>query len=283
MKHEGMAGANMLWLADALAAEGAALARMDISTEEDVALYEQVLRLIGKACPAAARYAGESLETFLQDKMAEKTSGAPKKRHEEDTALLLCSLQELAALLSGTDRQTVVRLIEFVEKWPEPYLWDPTEPVNDGSGTRRPITYKELKQRQQAEVSAFPMAFAFSVRQFEEGMKKLGLSPSEREKVVSIGGGGFIRKDDQEALMEMFRQHKRQRKIAAAADKTGTGYLLEMFRSELANHEYGYTRDPEPALVALGITEQEIAGDKRLCTAYLTARRQEAAWYDEHC
>ncbi len=283
MKHEGMAGANMLWLADALAAEGAALARMDISTEEDVALYEQVLRLIGKACPAAARYAGESLETFLQDKMVEKTSGAPKKRHEEDTALLLCSLQELAALLSGTDRQTVVQLIGFVEKWSEPYLWDPTEPVNDGSGTHRPITYKELKQRQQAEVSAFPMVFAFGTRQFEEGMKKLGLAPSEREKVVGIGGGGFIRKDDQEALMEMFRQHKRQRKIAAAADKTGTGYLLEMFRSELANHEYGYTRDPEPALDALGLTEQEIAGDKRLCTAYLTARRQEAAWYDEHC
>ena len=283
MKHEGMAGANMLWLADALAVEGAALARMDISIEEDVALYEQALRLIGKACPAAARYAGESLKTFLQDKMAEKTSGAPKKRHEEDTALLLRSLLELADLLSGADRQTVVRLIGFAEKWPEPYLWDPTEPVNDGSGTRRPITYKELKQRQQAEVNAFPMAFAFSVRQFEEGMKKLGLSPSEREKVVSIRGGGFIRKDDQEALMEMFRQHKRQRKIAAAADKTGTGYLLEMFRSELANHEYGYTRDPEPALDALGLTEQEIAGDKRLCTAYLTARRQEAAWYDEHC
>ena len=34
---------------------------------------------------------------------------------------------------------------------------------------------------------------------------------------------------------------------------------------------------PEPALDALGLTEQEIAGDKRLCAAYLTARRQEAA------
>lgn len=277
MKHEGMAGANLLWLADALAVDGPALARMDISIEEDVALCEQTLRLIGKACPAATRYAGESLETFLQEKMAEKTSGVPKKRHEDNTALLLCSLLELAALLSGTDRQTVVQLIGFVEKWPEQYLWNPTEPVNDGSEKRRPITYKELKQRQQAEVSAFPMAFAFGARQFEEGMKKLGLEPSEREKIVSIGGGGFIRKDDQEALMEMFRQHKRQRKIAAAADKTGNGYLLEMFRYELANHEYGYTRDPEPALDALGLTEQEIAGDKRLCAAYLTARQQEAA------
>ena len=30
MKHEGMAGANLLWLADALAVDGPALARMDI-------------------------------------------------------------------------------------------------------------------------------------------------------------------------------------------------------------------------------------------------------------
>ena len=58
MKHEGMAGANLLWLADALAVDGPALARMDISIEEDVALCEQTLRLIGKACPAATRYAG---------------------------------------------------------------------------------------------------------------------------------------------------------------------------------------------------------------------------------
>ena len=46
MKHEGMAGANLLWLADALAVDGPALARMDISIEEDVALCEQTHRLI---------------------------------------------------------------------------------------------------------------------------------------------------------------------------------------------------------------------------------------------
>ena len=33
MKHEGMAGANLLWLADALAVDGPALARMDISAD----------------------------------------------------------------------------------------------------------------------------------------------------------------------------------------------------------------------------------------------------------
>lgn len=67
------------------------------------------------------------------------------------------------------------------------------------------------------------------------------------------------------------------------ADKTGDGYLLEMFRHELSNHEYGYTRDPEPALLALGIYWEDIGGDERLLHAFETACQQEADWYDKHC
>lgn len=32
--------------------------------------------------------------------------------------------------------------------------------------------YQEMRNRQQAEVTAFPMFFAFSNKQFEEGMHK---------------------------------------------------------------------------------------------------------------
>ena len=37
--------------------------------------------------------------------------------------------------------------------------------------------YQEMRNRQQAEVNAFPMFFAFNKQQFAEGMRKLGLSP----------------------------------------------------------------------------------------------------------
>ena len=36
--------------------------------------------------------------------------------------------------------------------------------------------YQEMRNRQQAEVNAFPMFFAFNKQQFAEGMRKLGLS-----------------------------------------------------------------------------------------------------------
>lgn len=46
--------------------------------------------------------------------------------------------------------------------------------------------YQEMRNRQQAEVNAFPMFFAFNKQQFAEGMRKLGLSPSDTRQVCSI-------------------------------------------------------------------------------------------------
>ena len=43
--------------------------------------------------------------------------------------------------------------------------------------------YQELRDRQQEEVNAFPMFFAFDQRQFAEGMRRLGLRPSDMNQV----------------------------------------------------------------------------------------------------
>ena len=144
-------------------------------------------------------------------------------------------------------------------------------------------SYREMKARQQEEVNSFPKAFAFSDRQFTEGMCALGLDPSDKDKIVSIGGGGFIRKADEDAFRSMFRRHRLEHETAMDADQTGDGYLLEMFRCELAGHEYGYTRDAEPALMALGVSWEDIGNDERLLRAFETACLQEAEWYDKHC
>lgn len=47
--------------------------------------------------------------------------------------------------------------------------------------------YKVLKEKRQQEVNSFPIAFAFSDQQFDEGMRKLGLNPTDTDKVYSIG------------------------------------------------------------------------------------------------
>ena len=64
-------------------------------------------------------------------------------------------------------------------------------------------TYKAMKDVHQKEVSDFPMFFAFSDKQFNEGMEKLGLKPSETDKIYRFGGtGGYYRKTNSPTLRE---------------------------------------------------------------------------------
>ena len=124
--------------------------------------------------------------------------------------------------------------------------------------------YMELKQRQQAEFNAFPMQFAFSEQQFAEGMAALGLAPSDTDKIYKTPGGGFYRKEDGQRLKDMTDRFDQELAEAIAADKTGEGFIYEMFLYELDSHEYGYTGDTGETLDALGYTAAEILGNPRL-------------------
>lgn len=124
--------------------------------------------------------------------------------------------------------------------------------------------YAELKQRQQEEFSAFPMQFAFSDKQFAEGMAALGLTPTDTDKVYAAPGGGFYRREDNQRLKAMMDRFYRELQEAIAGDDTGEGFIYEMFLYELNNHEFGYTMDTEETLDALGYTAEEVLGNPRL-------------------
>ncbi|WP_456363636.1 DUF7659 family protein [Priestia aryabhattai] len=124
--------------------------------------------------------------------------------------------------------------------------------------------YLTLKRKQEKELSDFPMVFAFSQQQFNEGMIKLGLLPEDKDKVYSIPGGGFIRKTDSQALNDLIARHAAEKQEAVDNDATGEGYIYDMFRYELANHEYGLTRELDDTLNALGYTFEEIEKSKKL-------------------
>lgn len=70
--------------------------------------------------------------------------------------------------------------------------------------------YLEWRKQSQEEFNAFPMGFAFNDEQFEEQKKKLGVK--ENDELISIGYGGFIRKVDKQAFLDM---NKRQEEKAA--------------------------------------------------------------------
>ena len=56
--------------------------------------------------------------------------------------------------------------------------------------------YSAFKKSKQQKVDEFPMIFAFSQEQLEEGKARLGVT--DNKELLSIGAGGFIRKSDRD-------------------------------------------------------------------------------------
>ena len=120
--------------------------------------------------------------------------------------------------------------------------------------------YTELKAKHQAEVDAFPLGFAFNQSQFDEMMKKWGLKPTDIREILSIGGGGYIRRTDADAFKEMMGRHESELE-AAMQDYE---FAFEAFNYELANHEYCITYDLDDTLDTLGLTMDEIKADPQM-------------------
>ena len=132
--------------------------------------------------------------------------------------------------------------------------------------------YADLKQRQQQEFGTFPMQYAFSNQQFAEGMAALGLKPADTDKIYKVPGGGFYRREDGSRLKTMMDRFDQELHEAVAGDKTGDGFIYEMFLYELENYEYGCTMDLSETLDALGYTPEDIQADPRLSHGLERAR-----------
>lgn len=123
--------------------------------------------------------------------------------------------------------------------------------------------YRQMRKRQQAEIDAVPMKFAFSNQQLLDALNEwgFGIESLESEKakrilndeVISVTGGGLIRREDEERLVEICGRHSDEFWAAIDEDESGEGFVYEMFSVELENHEYGYTGDVSETLDALGL------------------------------
>ena len=118
--------------------------------------------------------------------------------------------------------------------------------------------YNNLKQRHQKEFNEFPMFYAFSNEQFNEGMKKIGLDPSETNLVYKTSIGGFYRKTDSHRLKKIIDNHIKEMAEAMEDDD----FAYEAINYELGNHEYCITYDTSDALEALGLDPENL--DERL-------------------
>lgn len=135
--------------------------------------------------------------------------------------------------------------------------------------------YRQMKERHRKEVNEFPLFFSFSDKQFVEGMEKLGLKPTDIDKIYRLGDtGGFYRKSDAADLKSMLLRHDLEFDEAIADDTTGEGFIYEMFLYELANHEYCITMDYEDTLGALGLTIEQIRDNTALAAGLKLATKK---------
>ena len=112
--------------------------------------------------------------------------------------------------------------------------------------------YRKLKNKHQEEYNALPKFFAFSEEDFEKGMSTLGLM------------GMFYLKEDEPLFKETIQRFHDALQKAISEDETGDNFIYQMFYTELINHEYAFTEDPEDALTALNLTWEQIQADPRL-------------------
>ena len=117
--------------------------------------------------------------------------------------------------------------------------------------------YLKLKKKHEKEINSFPMFFSFSNEQLEKGLKNL---KTTKENLRSLNCGGFIKSEDvkkyQEMLLNQSNEHKKamEKKI----------YAYQMFKYELANHEFIITYDEEDTLNSLNLTFKEVNKNKFL-------------------
>ena len=118
--------------------------------------------------------------------------------------------------------------------------------------------YSTFKKSKQQKVDEFPMMFAFSQEQLEEGKARLGVT--DNKELLSIGAGGFIRKSDREKFDNLFIQLDKE----LAENLNDDEFLYEAFLYELANHEYCYSWDLTDSLDVLGLTVEQVKSDDRM-------------------
>lgn len=125
--------------------------------------------------------------------------------------------------------------------------------------------YIEYKKYCEDRLNAFPIVFAFSNSQLQEGLNKLGVNKSE---VISIGGGGFIRKGDKQNFHDLLDNFDEKLDENLEDDE----FVLQMFKYEMGNHEYCITYDDGEVIEACGLDLDRFNSNERLRNLYSKAR-----------
>lgn len=133
--------------------------------------------------------------------------------------------------------------------------------------------YAVMKDAQQKEYNEFckgKVFYAFNEEQFNEGMKSLGLTPDDTDKIYRDTYGSYILRSQAPARAALVKRLNSERQ----EHLKDYDFLKSAFRCELANHEYCVTYEYGDALNALGMTYAQVKNDDTLHKALLEAIKE---------
>ena len=93
--------------------------------------------------------------------------------------------------------------------------------------------YLELKKQHEKELSDFPIAYAFSDKQLEEALEKLGAT--KEECVTVFGHGDIVKRENAKPFIKMLERHTKEIKQKLIDDPE---FARVAFLYEMDNHEY---------------------------------------------
>lgn len=114
--------------------------------------------------------------------------------------------------------------------------------------------YLDLQKRHQQELTDFPIAYAFSDKQLEEALEKLGAT--KEECVTVFGHGDIVKRTDAKALVAMLERHTEEVREALRDPE----FAEAAFLYEMDNHEYAINwSGDEDVLDCFGLTWEKLS------------------------
>lgn len=129
-------------------------------------------------------------------------------------------------------------------------------------------SYSDFKLAEREAIDALPIEFAFNDDQFHDMLEKFGLTLDEKDKLRRIPGGGFCLATDAKMIVETMLSWSRK---LSEIIKTDDEFAVDALRYELDNHEYGYTGEPDDALLELGLPSDVNKLDERMKNLFCRA------------
>lgn len=129
--------------------------------------------------------------------------------------------------------------------------------------------YLALKKKHEQELEEFPIAYAFSDKQLEEALQKLGAT--KEECVTVFGHGDIVKRENAKPFISML---ERQREELLQKIKDDPEFAEAAFLYEMDNHEYAINLSgDEDVLDCFGLSFEKI-NRWGLQRAYSQARRK---------